>query len=68
MPKGPGISNQTAPNSTLERKKKYRAPQCTRLTPNEAKAKLKAAQPNDPAAKRLLELIAQLEARKREQG
>ncbi len=67
MPKGPAISNQAAPNSLLRRKKKYSAPQCIPMTSNEAKAKLKSADPGDPAAKQLLERIAQLEAGKREQ-
>ena len=67
MPKGPAISNQAAPNSQLRRKKKYSAPQCIPMTSNEAKARLKPADPGDPAAKQLLERIAQLEAGKREQ-
>jgi len=37
------------------------------MTSNEAKARLKPADPGDPAAKQLLERIAQLEAGKREQ-
>jgi hypothetical protein len=37
------------------------------MTSNEAKARLKPVDPGDPAAKQLLERIAQLEAGKREQ-
>jgi hypothetical protein len=67
MPKGPATSNQSPPNPELQRKKKYSAPQCIPMTSNEAKARLKPADPGDPAAKQLLERIVQLEAGKREQ-
>ncbi len=48
-------------------KKPYSSPQLTRLTPDEAKAKLTAgAVPSDPNTKRLWERIAQLEHRQHE--
>jgi hypothetical protein len=67
MPKGPATSNQSPPNSELQQKKKYSAPQCIAMTSNEAKARLKPDDPGDPAAKQLLERIVQLEVGKREQ-
>ncbi len=53
-------------NSTadLGRKKKYSAPQFTRLTPEEAKAMLTArGLPDSPVVRELLEWIAELEKR-----
>jgi len=63
MPKGPVVASQSAPNSRLP-KNKYNAPRCNRLTPDEAKAKLKSAGLGDAAAKQLLQRIVQLKIRK----
>ena len=57
------------PAKRLRGKKPYSSPQLTRLTPDEAKAKLTAgAVPSDANAKRLWERIAQLEQRQHEKN
>ncbi len=54
--------NSSRPAKDLRGKKPYTSPQLTRLTPDEAKAKLTAgAVPGDANAKQLWERIAQLE-------
>jgi len=63
MPKGPLVGSQSTPNPQSLPKRSYSAPQFNRLTPAQAKAKLKSAGQGDAAAKQLLERIAQLEAR-----
>ena len=64
MRKDPSDPNNSTPDSELGRKKKYRAPQFARLSPEEAKAMLTARGLTDsPVVRELLEWIAELEKR-----
>ena len=64
MRKDPADQNNSTPDSELGRKKKYSAPQFTRLTPEEAKVMLTArGLPDSPVVRQLLEWIAELEKR-----
>ena len=64
MRKDAGDPSRSTPDSESGRKKKYNAPQFTRLTPEEAKATLTArGLPDSPVVRQLLEWVAELEKR-----